>query len=106
MNDRFHLTRRKLLSTAAAAVLVPPVIDRGVHSARAATRGRVKQSICFWCFNSAGEKWDVETTCRIAKDLGCVSVELVDPLIERIATLLSNLMRKRTHELDRAANKD
>src|SRR5947209_4406304 len=79
MNDRFHLTRRKLLSTAAAAVLVPPVIDRGVHSARAATRGRVKQSICFWCFNSAGEKWDVETTCRIAKDLGCVSVELVDP---------------------------
>ena len=30
----------------------------------------------------------------------------IRPLIERIATLLSDLMRKRTHELDRAANKD
>ena len=28
------------------------------------------------------------------------------PLIERIATLLSDLMRRRTHELDRAANQD
>ena len=28
----------------------------------------------------------------------------VGPLIEKIATLLSDLMRKRTHELDRAAN--
>jgi MerR family transcriptional regulator, copper efflux regulator len=30
----------------------------------------------------------------------------VGPLIEKIATLLSDLMRKRTHELDRAANQD
>jgi MerR family transcriptional regulator, copper efflux regulator len=30
----------------------------------------------------------------------------VGPLIERIRTLLSDLMRKRTHELDRAANQD
>jgi len=30
----------------------------------------------------------------------------VGPLIERIATLLSDLMRKRTHEHDRAANQD
>jgi MerR family transcriptional regulator, copper efflux regulator len=30
----------------------------------------------------------------------------VGPLIERVATLLSDLMRKRTHELDRAANQD
>jgi hydroxypyruvate isomerase len=62
----------------AAATFLPPVMDRGL-STQAATRGRVKQSICFWCFNSAGEKWDVETTCGVAKDLGCVSVELVDP---------------------------
>src|SRR3979409_1837285 len=30
----------------------------------------------------------------------------VGPLIEKIAILLSDLMRKRTHELDRAANQD
>jgi hypothetical protein len=30
----------------------------------------------------------------------------VGPLIEAIATLLSDLMRKRTHEHDRAANQD
>ena len=30
----------------------------------------------------------------------------VGPLIEKIATLLSDLMRKHTHELDRAANQD
>ena len=33
----------------------------------------------FWCFNSAGEKWDAEKTCRVARELGCVSVELIDP---------------------------
>src|SRR5205085_3215215 len=61
---------------------VAGVFDPGSSRAaaeKAATRGRVKQSIAFWCFNSAGEKWDVETTCRVAKDLGCPSVELVDP---------------------------
>jgi sugar phosphate isomerase/epimerase len=33
----------------------------------------------FWCFNAAGEKWDVERTCQVAKELGCVSVEIVPP---------------------------
>jgi hydroxypyruvate isomerase len=40
--------------------------------------GRVKQSIAFWCFNSAGDKWDLPKTCGVAKELGCRSVELVD----------------------------
>jgi hydroxypyruvate isomerase len=43
---------------------------------RAATRGRIKQSIAYWCFE---KYWTVEQTCRIAKDLGCKSVELVEP---------------------------
>jgi len=42
-------------------------------------KGRIKQSIVFWCFNSAGEKWDIEKTCEAAKHLGCVSVEIVEP---------------------------
>ncbi len=49
------------------------------HAAESSARkGRIKQSIVFWCFNIAGEKWDVERTCQVAKELGCVSVELVD----------------------------
>jgi hydroxypyruvate isomerase len=75
-----HISRRRLLSAAAVATMFPRVMDGGLSAAEpVVTRGRVKQSIAFWCFNSAGEKWDVETTCRVAKDLGCASVELVDP---------------------------
>ena len=44
---------------------------------KAATKGRIKQSIVFWCFNGFGDKWDMETTCQVAKELGCVSVELI-----------------------------
>ncbi|HWE40442.1 MAG TPA: TIM barrel protein [Isosphaeraceae bacterium] len=41
-----------------------------------ATRGRVRQSLCQWCYQ---KYWDVEGLCRVAKRLGCTSVELVDP---------------------------
>jgi hydroxypyruvate isomerase len=43
---------------------------------RAAVRGRIKQSIAYWCVE---KYWSVEETCRIAKELGCKSVELVEP---------------------------
>ncbi|WP_218932392.1 TIM barrel protein [Adhaeretor mobilis] len=45
----------------------------------AATKGRIKQSIAYWCFNTAGDQWDVEKTCEVANQLGCPSVELVEP---------------------------
>jgi len=48
-------------------------------AAPADRRGRIKQSIVYWCFNSAGEKWDIETMCRVAKDLGVSSIELAPP---------------------------
>ena len=76
-------TRRHFLSSATAvgagSVLAPPCTQttRADHG-KAAIKGRIKQSVAFWCFNSAGEKWDIEKTCQIAKELGCVSVELVD----------------------------
>jgi hydroxypyruvate isomerase len=73
-----RVSRRHLLQGAAAAgaaaVLAPLHAEE-----KPVQNGRIKQSIVFWCFNTAGEKWDVETTCRHAKDLGCVSVEIVDP---------------------------
>lgn len=75
-----HLTRRGLLRAAAAGVgatLLPTQFAR--CDSPASKNGRIKQSIAFWCFNSAGEKWNVETTCQVAKELGVPSVELVDP---------------------------
>jgi hydroxypyruvate isomerase len=46
---------------------------------RAAVNGRIRQSIVFWCFNSAGERWNLERTCQAAQELGCPSVEIVAP---------------------------
>jgi hydroxypyruvate isomerase len=76
--SRRHLLRGvAALGTAAALGRLAPA-TRGAEE-KAVVNGRVKQSIVFWCFNSAGEKWDAEQTCRVARDLGCVSVELIDP---------------------------
>jgi hydroxypyruvate isomerase len=41
-----------------------------------AAKSNVKQSIVHWCFK---KHWTIEQTCQVAKDLGCVSVELIDP---------------------------
>jgi hydroxypyruvate isomerase len=43
---------------------------------KAATKGRIKQSIVHWCFK---EHWDLEQTAKIGAQLGCQSVELVGP---------------------------
>lgn len=43
---------------------------------RGVVNGRINQSIVYWCFQNY---WDVEKTCRVAKYLGCKSVELIDP---------------------------
>lgn len=45
---------------------------------KASGTGRLKQSIAFWCFNSAGEMWSLERICEVANSLGCQSVELVE----------------------------
>lgn len=46
---------------------------------KAATNGRINHSVAFWCFNIAGDKWDVAKTCQITRDLGGKSVELLGP---------------------------
>jgi hydroxypyruvate isomerase len=79
MSNSSRFSRRHLLRGAAAAACataVPAVLNA---AEKAVSRGQIKQSIAFWCFNTAGEKWDVATTCQVANDLGCRSVELVDP---------------------------
>jgi hypothetical protein len=42
-------------------------------------KGRIKQSLVYWCYNVAGDQWDIEKMCQVAKDLGCKSIELADP---------------------------
>jgi sugar phosphate isomerase/epimerase len=42
-------------------------------------KGNIKHSVVFWCFNIAGEKWDIDKTCEIANSLGCQSVEICGP---------------------------
>ncbi len=73
--------RRRFLGGAAAAgaALVTPLSAALAGGEEAPLKGRIKQSVAFWCFNSAGEKWDLDRTCRVARELGCPSVELVGP---------------------------
>ena len=42
-------------------------------------KGRIKQSLVFWCYNMCGDEWDLERMCRVATDLGCGSIELTTP---------------------------
>lgn len=65
------LSRRSLLtaSTALAAGAFLPAAEP------LALKGRLKQSICLWCFR---KHWSLEETCRVAKELACPSVEFVD----------------------------
>lgn len=41
--------------------------------------GHINHSIVSWPYQNFGEKWDLDTLCSVARDLGCKSVELVDP---------------------------
>ena len=71
------LTRRTLLRGAAAAgaAALAGASPRALAAdEKAVTKGRIKQSIVFWCFNGFGDKWDIDKTCQIAQELGYVSV--------------------------------
>ncbi|MBI5386380.1 MAG: TIM barrel protein [Verrucomicrobia bacterium] len=91
-SDSLHphpITRRRLLQQAAGVAAAAGALgwtqfgcaSNSASAARskgpAVSQGRINQSIVHWCFETAGEKWDVEKTCQVAKQLGCKSVELV-----------------------------
>src|SRR5712692_1220755 len=81
MRER-SMNRRRLLSTMAAAGLVsalPTAPAEAAVQGKAVVNGRIRQSVVFWCFNTLGDRWDLERTCRVARDLGCLSVEIVPP---------------------------
>jgi hydroxypyruvate isomerase len=74
------LNRRELLQGAAAmGVATALVASQSAAEEKAVTNGRIQHSIVYWCFNSAGDKWDAEKTCQVALQLGCKSVEIIDP---------------------------
>jgi sugar phosphate isomerase/epimerase len=73
------INRRAMLKGAVAASAAAALPQIAAAEEKPVARGRIKQSIVFWCFNTAGEKWDIEKTCQVAKSLGCVSVEIVGP---------------------------
>src|SRR6476659_1946593 len=79
-----RLSRRRLLGGLAAVGAASALTGLAVPAVEGAQaqpqlRGRIRQSVVFWCFNTAGERWTLERTCRVASDLGCLSVEVVPP---------------------------
>jgi hydroxypyruvate isomerase len=76
-------TRRNAIKSAAAAAvtagLTPTTAPLLAEEPPTAHKGRIKQSIVYWCFNARGEKWNIEKTCEVAKSLNCQSVEVVGP---------------------------
>jgi hydroxypyruvate isomerase len=77
--------RRHVLRGAVAAAALPLAGPLTASADDAKLKGRVKQSVVFWCFNARGEKWSADKTCEVAKSLGVPSVELIGP--EHWATL-------------------
>jgi len=79
-----EITRRSMLARAAGMGTATTIFtlsscaatNKRASAKRAATKGRIKQSIAYWCFE---KYWTVDQTCQIAKQLGCKSVELVEP---------------------------
>jgi hydroxypyruvate isomerase len=50
--------------------------DRIADNGRMA-KGRIKHSLAYWCLNGTDWQWDLDRICSTAKELGCLSVELV-----------------------------
>jgi sugar phosphate isomerase/epimerase len=71
--------RREALKSLVAAGAGGAALGEIAAQERAVTNGRIKQSIVYWCFNTAGERWNLERTCQVARELGCQSVEIVPP---------------------------
>src|SRR4051812_6183397 len=73
------IDRRRMLTASASAVALAARAAVADEKQKGELRGNLKQSVVFWCFNVAGEKWGVDRTCEVAKSLGCRSVEIVPP---------------------------
>ena len=76
------LSRRELLQSAVAAGAAAACVNvesQILHAEDQPLKGHIKHSVVFWCFNIAGEKWEIDKACSVAKGLGCKSVEICGP---------------------------
>jgi len=87
-NDRRptgRTSRRGMLRGAAGAVALGALAPGPVAAQSGGTvikNGRIKQSLVHWCYE---KYFDVEQMIGVAKQLGCASIELIDP--KHFATL-------------------
>jgi sugar phosphate isomerase/epimerase len=79
------INRRRVLHGAAATLAAASGVTavaqdtQPERAERVVTNGRIRQSVVFWCFNTAGERWSLDRTCEVARQLGLTSVELIPP---------------------------
>lgn len=79
-----RVDRRTALRTAAAAGAVAvtgpnPFATAAAGATAMPLKGNINHSIVFWCFNACGDKWSMDKTCEVAKQLGVKSIELTGP---------------------------
>ncbi len=81
--SRRHLLQGAAGAAVAAGVAMPAIrsLAAGEEKGPAATKGRIRQSVCNWCFmgDCSPKPWSLDELCRHAKALGIQSVELVAP---------------------------
>ncbi len=77
------ISRRKMFAGMAGAAAMGTFglagaagVRRAKRRPRVVTKGRINHSIVRWCFE---DYWDIEKNAQVAKQLGCKSVELVEP---------------------------
>lgn len=78
-NRKSEPNRRSVMRIAAGGAALAALGGTSATRASGRTKSKINQSIVYWCFSSAGEKWSLEKTCQVAQQLGFKSVELVDP---------------------------
>ena len=76
MSGHNSLNRRDVLCAAGAAAAGAIGGQAMAEESKAVTKGRIKQSIVYWCFK---KYWSFEETAKLAKKLGVQSIELADP---------------------------
>src|SRR5580693_4276895 len=88
--------RGMLRQTAGAAVLGVTALGSKLpaqdspSAERAVKNGRIKQSIVYWCFE---KYWDMDQAAKVAKQLGCESIELVAPKFSRRSSKMGSPVR-------------
>jgi len=76
---RNKISRRRAIQTTAFAAVAAGAIRPSAGATPMPLKGNINHSIVFWCFNAAGDNWDMDKTCEVAKQLGVKSIELSGP---------------------------